>query len=158
MVGYQYPERWYGPKYDASEGYLSAAEIAKRVRTEIKAQVKAGNLPAEATYSVTCENYSMGRSVNVEIRDLPDAWKVASFATFGVLPGDAVLTAKAEQVEKQVEAIRSAWNYDGSDIRTDYFDVNYYGSTKVESEWGKQFRLKEKARAAARKASRAKAS
>ena len=66
-------ERSYGTKYqefhtdaNGERVYRSAAEIAKAIRADIKAAVKAGELP-KARYSVKSDSYTGGSSVDVTI-------------------------------------------------------------------------------------------
>jgi hypothetical protein len=47
------------------------AEIAKLIRNDIKAAVKAGKLPTGIKVSVTTDTYSMGSSIRVSVRELP---------------------------------------------------------------------------------------
>lgn len=154
-------ERSYGSKYaefftneDGTHRWRTAAEIAAAIRADIKAAVKAGDLPKEAKYSVTCENYSGGRSINVVVRDLPGAWvpadsEEAAPHRWGVEGNVLSLTAKA--VQDKVKEIHGAYNYDGSEAMVDYYDVNYYGDAKIEDEWSADFRARQKAAKAAKK-------
>ena len=43
-----------------------------------------------------------------------------------------VLTENARSAQITLERIHDAYNHDGSDIQSDYFDVNYYGSVNFE--------------------------
>jgi hypothetical protein len=145
-------ERSYGTKYQEffTDGkgehvWRTAAEIAAQIRADIKAEVAAGALP-KATYSVTSETYSGGRSIRVVIRDLPfEAWVEGEHPHW---PGEKieVLTPAAKEVQSKVQAIHRAYNYDGSEIQVDYFDVNYYGQVEVESPSSRDFRLSEEAK------------
>jgi hypothetical protein len=56
---------------------------------------------------------------------------------------------EAAELYRAVESMRQAYNYDGSDTMTDYFDVNYYGSTTFESECERNRRLAKRTKAAA---------
>ena len=118
-------------KYD----HLDVAEIAKRVRTEIKDLVKKGKLPA-AKYGVTISRFSGGRSMSIRVRDLP--------ATFPLLNPERVLiearephtfhpdfhypryTPEGRAMLDTLKAIADAYRYDRSDSMTDYFDTNFY--------------------------------
>ena len=42
-------------------------------------------------------------------------------------------TERVREVLKAVETIRDSYNYNNSDLMTDYFDVGYYGSTNADS-------------------------
>lgn len=147
-------ERHYGSKYESLGGYASAADIAKRMRADIKALVKAGHLP-DVTYSVRVDNYSMGRSINISIQGLKKAWETVEVYQWGYPQVREVLSVQGKWVERQVKKIHSSYNYDGSEVQVDYFDVNFYGQVKVESDWDQQFRERQAARMAEKKARQA---
>lgn len=157
-----YPERSYGEKYHAfhrgpngERVWRKASEYSAQIRKDIKEAVKAGTLPgAPTTYSVTCESYSGGRSVRVVARDLPGAWVEPDSEESGehyrfTSPGQKVLSKQAVAVQRLLKRMVDAYNYDGSDAMTDYYDVNYYGFAEIESEWSADWRAREKARKAA---------
>lgn len=156
-----YGERSYGEKYeefhtgpDGERIYRRASEYSAQIRKDIKEAVKAGILPGKpTTYSVTCESYSGGRSVTVVARDLPGAWVEPDSEEAGqfygyVSPGQKVLSKQALEVNRLLQQMVDVYNYDGSDAMTDYFDVNYYGFARIESEWDADWRAREKARRA----------
>lgn len=129
-------ERRYGVKYDEK---LSTKEIAKRIRADLKAAVKAGILP-NVKFSVTSSRGS-GRAVDVRIMSLPEGMVIHNELRLidevqraGVTPGIPWASAKARALLDNVEAIRQAYNYDGSHLETDFFDVNYYGGTDFDPE------------------------
>lgn len=152
-----YGQRHYGEKYEAfhtgpdgKRVYRKASEYSAQIRADIKAAVKAGVLP-KAKYRVTCQNFSGGCSVDVEVQDLPGAWvepgSETAAPTHRFLPkGQKVLSVEAARVKTEVEKIHGAYNYDGSDAMTDYYDVNYYGTVQIEDEWSADWRAREKAR------------
>ena len=161
-------ERSYGYKYHEAPAYSSAAEIAKLIRAEIKVAVAEGLLPgAPVKYSVTSQSYSGGQSVDVEVQNWDGAWVVCDGGqgcrdVWCVNRNDPtyahaaqehkVLSEEAAVALVTLERIHDAYNHDGSDVMTDYFDVRYYGTVKFESEWGAEYRAKQ---AAARKAKKA---
>jgi hypothetical protein len=114
----------YGSKYDES---LDTAEIAKLVRKDIKAEVKAGNLPsAPVKYSVRIERFAGGSSINIFVKgyDKPASlW--TEFGPFGQ-PG-YVRTDEATAIIARLDSILNAYNFDGSEVQVDYFHVNFYG-------------------------------
>lgn len=125
-----------GPKADGQ--YLSAAALAKLVRADIRAAVKAGDLPAHLTYSVTSEHSTLHSSVYVTVRGATDAWLYANPAA---PERDRQPSAAADALHNKVEAIRAAYNWDASDSMTDYFDTRYYGSVTLEDDAARGFRL-----------------
>lgn len=124
-------ERSYGPKYnDLGEGWVDVAVIAKAVRADIKAAVKVGDIP-KAKYSVRLSRFSGGQSIDVTISDLPFKARETRAHPYGGT--GQFLTAEADAVHGKVDAILNAYNHDGSDAMTDYFDVRYYGHTVVDA-------------------------
>lgn len=124
----------YGTKYAATKD-LKRTEIAKLIRADIKAAVKAGSLP-KAKYSVTCRSYSGGGSIDIHVseaegirvynverllfeHDEPHAYCALD-----------VYSAEMMAVVETLDAIHASYNYDGSDYSTDYFHVRFYGDAK----------------------------
>ena len=158
-------ERSYGYLYNQLGEYPTAAQIAKAVRTDIKQAVTEGLLPSRWSYSVASDTFSGGRSVDVVVRDCPDAWAhdpdtcLATRREHGegeltgcLLCADRkrMLSGEAEAADMTLKRIHDAYNHDGSDITTDYFDVRYYGQVRFETVHEQARRGKEKARKAAR--------
>lgn len=173
-------ERSYGYKY-AEGGKLDTAAIAKLIRKDIKTAIKDGLLPERWKYSVKIDRFSGGSSIGVSVKDCADAWvtcpgyKIGSKREFeggwtATGCGDPwckaggefkdrpearehdVLTEEAQVAKMTLDRIHSAYNHDGSDSMTDYFDVNYYGHVDFQSKWAAEFEAEEKARKAARRA------
>lgn len=144
----------YGSKYDAS---LDVAEIAKRVRSEIKGFVKASQLPADWKYSVRLSRFAGGQSIDIRAEsplaiylcapnwysagstdrylDLPikGEWQPCAIPAkdqWHVSHVDAEVAGVA-YVRQLLEQMLGAYNYDGSDIMTDYFNVNFYSHVSV---------------------------
>lgn len=145
-----------GAKFEAG---MDIAEIAKRVRKDLKAAQAAGELPADATFSVTIDRFSGGQSLGVTILGMPDSW---TYVSPGLepnyaenIPANGGQTDEATAATRKVEGIVFAYNYDGSDIQSDYFNVNFYSSVKIRDERWQRFADEEKARKLARKAARA---
>jgi hypothetical protein len=135
-------ERAYGTKYDKN---LNTTQIAAMVRGEVKAAVKAGELPA-GKYSIRSSYYSGGSSIRVSISGLSGN----VFDPEYLERGDAYLMGPSVHDEtgwhrphryqawvlaavKKVEAMLWAYNHDGSDSQTDHFDVKFYGSVDVDT-------------------------
>ncbi|SIC95820.1 Uncharacterised protein [Mycobacteroides abscessus subsp. abscessus] len=155
--------RAYGARYDSA---LSLTDIAAKIRTDIRAAIKAGKLPGSPVrYSVRAENHI---AVEIRVQDWPQAWTDCT----GTVPGTnnlcrwahcaaagnsahgqqhQVLTAQARTVEETLKAIHRQYNFDGSDMQADVSDVNYYGGVEIESASDIAFRAEEKQRHIARK-------
>ncbi len=122
----------YGSKYERG---LDVAEIAKRVRAELKAQVKAKQLP-KAKYSVTIDRFSGGCSLDVKIDQVQSHHLMLNPKRVRFChqhPAENPLnlpryTEAGQTLIKGVEAIVAAYNYDGSDTASDYWNVNFYSS------------------------------
>jgi len=61
---------------------------------------------------------------------------------------------EAKAAKMTLERIHNAYNHDGSEIQTDYFDVRYYGHVEFEDAQDADFRRRETERLAAKKAAR----
>lgn len=132
-------ERSYGHLYERD---LDTAEIAKRMRTQTKVLVKAGMLPADWTYSVRTRRFAGGTAIDITAtsprptragaRDARD-WTLNYETGEWVSPSASKATIEAAAVYKALDEIHNAYQHDGSEIETDYFDVNYYGSVSIYS-------------------------
>jgi hypothetical protein len=147
-TAYAYPRRAYGLKYHLARD-LTTTQIAKLIRTDIKLARKAaqqtaaepaalktvdpiGDAPAQITFSVRSQYYSGGSSIDITIKNIPEAWGwTAEDDHFG--RSRKVPTPELRALAQELKALHRAYNYDGSDITTDYFDVNYYGSVTDEN-------------------------
>lgn len=135
-------ERHYGSQCQPGE-FLPAAEIAKRIRVELK------GLELGVKFSVRSSQFSGGRAIDVTIKgyegpvSCPECHGYRSSRYYAGLHGDLCQTCatwggwmapEARVLHDAVESVREAFNYDGSDPMTDYYDVNYYGSTTFENQ------------------------
>lgn len=141
--------RAYGAQY-ASTQNLDIAEIAKHVRADLRQAQRTGKLPAGLTFRVNIDRYSMGQSLDATICGLTDA-DLYEAVTDGDPYERRRLTATAAAVKEIVRAIVWAYNFDGSDSQTDYYDVRFSGSVSFEDDRDRQFRAREKAHRAALK-------
>lgn len=133
--------RWYGDKYDRTHG-LTLTEIATLIREDIKLAQKIGRklavpgevavvdpigtAPKEIKYSVRTQYYSGGGSIKIFVRNIPQEWGwVTETDQWGY--EREVPTPALKALAKELKAISNAYNYDGSDITTDYFDKRFYG-------------------------------
>lgn len=138
-------ERKYGEKYASTQG-LKRPEIAKLIREDIKAAVKAGTLP-KGRYSVRTESYSGGGSIDITVSDVVGIpivnldrlrWhRDNPHATYGCEPANVRdrYTPEMREVIAKLERIHGSYNYDGSDSMADYYDVRYYGTVTVDCTW-----------------------
>jgi len=119
-----------GSKYTETRD-LDVAAVAKLVRADIKALKIAG-----LVCSVRIERYSGGRSINVAVTACPvqiqtDAYVASNPHAY--FEGDRY-TAEAKALLETLEGVLQAYNYDRSDIQSDYFCVRFYGHATFSSE------------------------
>lgn len=140
--------RAYGEKYNRVSEYASAAVIAKAIREDIKLAQKIakqagrsgdvkvvdpiGDAPMDIKFSVRSSTYSGGCSVDIILRNIPQEWGwVVGEDRWGdvrEMPSPA-LRALADELK----AVMNAYNHNGSDLMTDYFDVRFYGNVCTEN-------------------------
>lgn len=137
---------------------LDIAEIAKLVRKDLKAAQAAGELPADATFNVRIERFSGGQSLRVAVLGMPDTWTYnqpglePDYANY--VPAHGGQTDEATAAVRKIEGLVFAYNYDGSDSQSDYFNVRFYSSVTIQDEREQRFWAAEKERKAARRAAR----
>lgn len=122
----------YGSKCAETEG-KSTTELAAMIRADIKAARKdkstvIGRAPECVKFSIRSEYFSGGSAINIRIVGAPDSWYEDRFnERYGMMdyrqPTDE-LTALAGALK----AVMNSYNYDGSEIQADYFNVRFYGS------------------------------
>jgi hypothetical protein len=134
----------YGDKYKDIPEYASATEIAKVIRADIKAARGDGLLPCRWKYSVTRRNGGGTSAIDIVVKSNGEAW-FAEDTSKCPLDGRTMQTActpyahhsrscegakhlseEAKAAQDVLERIGSAYNHNGSDVMTDYFDVRYY--------------------------------
>lgn len=104
-----------GSKFDSK---FTTTEIAARVRKDIAAAMKEGSVP-KGKYSVKTKYFSGGSSISVRVMHVenPD---------FVVYKTEGGYTREASDLVKKLESLVNAYNYDESDISSDYFNVRFY--------------------------------
>ena len=134
-------ERTYGKKYNPE---LKVKDIAKLVKKEIKEKYKNikvsartrnyssidinVELPKEQYKAVDEDDLTKGAIYyDVEMRARREGKTIPEF-----LKDRNILNKEAKAIEKDIDAMLLAYNYDGSDIMTDYFDKNFYGFVNIE--------------------------
>jgi len=138
--------RVYGEKYDQVRR-LGVVEIAKLMRADIKLALKVAKATAEPGALATIDPFSAipdglkitvrtrhANAIDIVVRNIPEAWGWTEEADRWGNPR-TVATPALKALAEALKTIHRAYNYDGSDISTDYFDVNYYGG--VISEHGR---------------------
>lgn len=115
-------ERRYGSKYHSTQD-LDIKDIAKLIRQDIKQAIKDGSLPTGIKVSVKISRFSMGQSIDMRIKEYPGEWIEDVDST----TIHRRYTNSAQAVLKKLKSIHDQYNYDGSEVQVDYFDVHYYG-------------------------------
>lgn len=129
---------------------LSLKEVTALIRKEARetvAEWNTENAPAKVKVSVTMPHWG---AIYAEIRVAGDLW--ALYKRYGDYAYANRLRDRMEdlreageefqplvklyELKHAIEAIRNQYNYNNSDIQTDYFDVRYYGSTDIRNEQG----------------------
>lgn len=115
-------------------------DIAKRIKADIQAAMKAGKLP-KASYRVRSESYTNGgASIDVLASKLP--FPVLNRAAFVVDPGanfmrlagaaETRFTAKAKAVEATLKSIVDAYHWDRSDLVSDYHHERFMPAIRLD--------------------------
>lgn len=133
----------YGSTYDKT---LSTKEVAKKIREQIKADKKAGNLPKGLKVSVRYKSFSGGTSIDltvtaVDFQHMNTArviWENENPNQIADYEADPELrerySLKGREVLKRLQSLMDGFNYDGSDSMVDYFNVNFYGHANYDWE------------------------
>ena len=109
-------------------------EIAKLVRADIKAAIKAGVL-APVKVSVRIQRGTMSRSLDVYVTEAPE-WMLiwdrayvrhAVETNFAPYRGRRY-SASAHATIKRLQAMVNAYNRNDSDIMVDYYNVDFYST------------------------------
>lgn len=136
--------RVYGLKYNTVN---ETRDIPAAIRRDIKAAVAAGDLP-RAKYSVRSRR-SYGRAIDITVSaipfpvlntlrilqdEFPRNWIVANTHT------EPLYNQQGLDLLHKLEAMMAAYNHDGCQLESDYFDVRFYGS--VGFDWSELQRVK----------------
>jgi hypothetical protein len=127
---------WKGSKYEKTR-HLPIKEIAKLVKAEIHDKYP------KIKVSVATKSFSGGREVNVHIKSYPNHFliKKVIYPEMEGLPDEKIpsyawgwkYTADAQSVVDGIKKILNSYNFDDSDLQTDYFSNSFYGD--VEFDW-----------------------
>jgi len=128
----------YGSRYE-THGQGRTMEIAKHVRADIKYAQKLPatdpmHLPSKGfKVSVRTELYAGGSSLNVHVTEYAGQFINMGYALLQAtglndhrMDRTPELTIEAARVVRVLERICDMYNFDKSDIQTDYFHVNFY--------------------------------
>ncbi len=133
-------DKTYGDNHDSS---LSTTDIAKKIRTWITAEKKAGNFPKELKVSVRSSYFAGGSSISASITALPKDMEVFNAEWYKIEAEMGVCftpygmnrySDDVQSIKDRIAAYINSFNYDGSESQVDYFDVNFY-FCNVEMDW-----------------------
>ncbi|EMF20376.1 hypothetical protein H114_32574 [Streptomyces gancidicus BKS 13-15] len=135
--GYQ-DHRVYGEKY-AKVRHLGVVDIAKHMRADIKLALKIAKADAAPGALAVADPFAAvpdglkitvrtrhASAIDIVLRNVPDDWGWTQGTDRWGRPG-TVPTPALQALADALKAIHAAYNYDGSDLTTDFFDRNYYG-------------------------------
>lgn len=121
-----------GARYEETKGERTA-QIAARIREDVKAL----GLPRGFKVSVRTDSSRTSNSIYVRVTRVPEGFRITSSRwirwtrenpnAFPPPPGIGRATLDAAALLAKLEEICAQYGYDKSDIRTDYFNVRYYG-------------------------------
>ena len=93
-------------------------KIAKEIRKDLKEV-----FGKEFKFSVRIQRFSGGQAINIDIKQAP---KYACYVDTEMYPDPRTYVKK--YIIKQIKKITDHYNYDDSDIMTDYFNVGFYSN------------------------------
>jgi len=109
-----------GSKYLETQN-LRATELAKLIRKDLKALALTG-----VKFSVRCGGSSMHDSIDVEVTAVPSGFEIYTRDRTLADAPRCWLSDRANELLETVKAVVNSYNYDGSDLMSDYFDVRFY--------------------------------
>lgn len=129
-------ERTYGSRYEETKD-LDIAQVAKLVRKDIRVARAAGDLgevPEGVKFSVRIDRFAGGESMDITVVDAPDewVWTKADESTRERTLSDRMLSPALKGMAKVLRAILARYNFDGSEVQVDYFDVRFYTNVSLE--------------------------
>jgi len=141
-------EPWFtGAKYRATQGLPANGQLTRLIRDDLKLAVKmaratagpgavalAGDpfatMPASVKFSVTTPHYG---SVRIKIAGIPEEWGYRTEVDRPYPGVNRVYREALVRLSEAVHEIANAYNYDNSDIQSDYFCKRYYLSVTDET-------------------------
>ena len=128
--------RTYGTKHTGQP----VEEIPALMRADIKQALADGTLPAGLKVSVRRRRVTHEWAIDMTVTAYPgqalndDLFDWVQNADWAAPMPPGRYTAEMSHTLDVLREIHSAYNYDGSDPMTDYFDVHYYGRVDVSSD------------------------
>ena len=121
MTTLNYERNIIGNKYEQVKN-LDIKDIAKLIRSDLE-QFK------DCKFSVSIQRYSGGRSVHVKLMNTNN---LKRFVNIHYNSTDKDRFNFSKDFKEKLESIINQYNYDNSDVMTDYFDVNFYSHIDID--------------------------
>lgn len=134
-------EPWFkGDKYEETRGLAANGQLTRLIRADLKLAVKAARatagpgavavagdpfatMPASVRFSVTTPHYG---SVRIKVAGIPEDWGYRTEMNRPYPGENRVYRAALVRLSEAVHDIANAYNYDNSDVQSDYFCRRYY--------------------------------
>jgi len=115
---------WYGAKCDRG---LSTTDIAKRIRADLKEEATKNKLFTGSRFSVRKDHHN---SLRIEVLDMgfnpKNPVHIKEDLDGKYRSSEPPYTPAGKAFFARIESIVSAYNFDGSDMQSGYFHVNFY--------------------------------
>ena len=135
IKAYEVNENSTGTKYAATKD-MDIKDIAKLIRADIKASIKAGQIP-DGKYAVKISRYSMGQSLDVSISDVDiqiyNVEKIYAEDRRENTDGLYIYSEEGRAILSAVQGIIDSYNFDKSKMIEDYHHQKFYGHVTYDS-------------------------
>ncbi|MGW4371618.1 hypothetical protein ACWEKT_38960 [Nocardia takedensis] len=132
-------------KYDTVPRHCATSVISRAIRADITSLRRVaraaplgdgelahhdpiGDAPAAIRFTVTT---SRGGSIVITVRDIPDDWGWVSEDRFGTGHFTDAPSPALQDLGRALRGLADAYNHDGSDITTDYYDRRFFLSVSA---------------------------
>jgi hypothetical protein len=112
-----------GEKWNRDVSKLRTTDIAKLIRKDVAEVFKKAD---GWKISITSEYFAGGSSINLTVKKSPIVLR-----EYNEELGYETLNEEGKKVQKELEQLVDAYNFDGSDTQTDYFYKNYYSHVRI---------------------------
>lgn len=105
---------------------IPTKEAAQRFRKDVAEAKKSGDLPKSLKLSVRTDYFAGGSSIDVYIKKVDMDIYNPDYDPNKMQHGNSRYSVDASGLLLKLELMMSRYNYNNSDVQTDYFDVNFY--------------------------------
>ena len=137
-AGYRKGSTWYGGRYDST---LSTTDICKKIRQHLKDEAKKNPLFVFSRFSVRKDHH---RSITIAVLEMgfnplnPEYVQREKEGKYH--HSEPYYTPDGKAFFDRIEELVESYNFDGSDLQSDYFHVNFYKNIRLDYEASKVFR------------------